>query len=101
MKPFDIIMINMSGYSEWQRGVSNRNYHILRELASSNAVGKVLAIDYPPLTLKRALRNTKENILHTIEGGGVLRRSPFDKLTKLSDSLYVYSNSMFFRKPEQ
>lgn len=100
MKPLDIVMLNMSGYAEWEGGVSNRNAHVLRELLNFRQVGKILAVDYPPLTLKRALRNHAENIVPTLEGGTVLHRSLYDKLTKLSDRLYVYSNSEFFLRPK-
>ncbi len=93
-------MFNMSGYAEWQRGVSNRNYHILKNLLQSEQVGKILAIDYPPLTIKRALRNHKENVLPPLQGGTVLSWSVYDKLTKLTDRLYVYSNSEFCIRPK-
>lgn len=100
MKQLDIIMINMSGYAEWQHGVSNRNGQLLREFAAMPQIRRVLAVDYPPLTLKRALRNTRENILPTLEGGSVQFWTPYDKLTKLSEKLFVYSNSEFFIRPE-
>src|SRR3989344_3562316 len=92
MKKFDIIMFNMSSYSEWERGVSNRNYHILKELLTDPRVGKIFAIDYPPLTLKRALRNYKENNVMSLKTGKVITRSLYDIVSKISDRLYVYSN---------
>ncbi len=99
MKQFDIIMFNMSGYAEWQRGVSNRNYHVLRQLLQSEQVRKILAVDYPPLTLKRALRNHIENVVPPLKDGKVISWSLYDKVTKLSDKLYVYSNSEFCIRP--
>lgn len=100
MKPIDIIMFNMSGYAEWQRGVSNRNYHVLRHLLQSERVGKILAVDYPPLTIKRAIRNHAENVVPPLVGGKVEFWSLYDKLTKLSDRLSVYSNSEFCVRPK-
>jgi teichuronic acid biosynthesis glycosyltransferase TuaH len=100
MKPIDIIMFNMSGYAEWQRGVSNRNYHILKHLLQSDRIGKILAVDYPPLTIKRAFRNHKENVVPRLQGGKVVSWSLYDKLTKFSDRLYVYSNSEFCIRPK-
>ncbi|MBI4090910.1 MAG: glycosyltransferase [Candidatus Komeilibacteria bacterium] len=100
MKPLDIIMINMSGYAEWQHGVSNRNGQLIREFAAMPHIRRILAVDYPPLTLKRALRNTWENIIPALDGGTVQFRTPYDKLTKLSDAVFVYSNSEFFIRPE-
>lgn len=99
MTAFDIIVINMSSYSEWQHGVSNRNYHVLSELAKSPAVGKIFAVDYPPLTFKRALRNYKENMLAPLRGGSIESWSLLDRVTKLADKLLVYSSCEFFIHP--
>lgn len=96
MKPFDIIMFNASNYSEWEEGVSNRNYHVLRQLLARPEVGRILAIDYLPLTPKRALRMYKEDIVLNLKGGEVLQRTLTSKLTKMSDKLYVYSDINFF-----
>ncbi|OGY89879.1 MAG: hypothetical protein A3B30_03065 [Candidatus Komeilibacteria bacterium RIFCSPLOWO2_01_FULL_52_15] len=101
MKTFDVIMVNMSSYAEWQRGTSNRNYHVLRELAHDSRVGKILAVDYPPLTIKRGIRNYMENIFPTLSGGSVLTFGAADKLTKLGDKLFVYTNSAFFLSPDR
>jgi teichuronic acid biosynthesis glycosyltransferase TuaH len=100
-KAFDIVMFSMSNYAEWERGVSNRNYHVLKELSQSDRVNKILTVDYPPLTLKRAFRNQKEGIFTSLREGTVVSRSFYDKLTKMSENLYVYSNSEFFLRPEQ
>jgi hypothetical protein len=61
-KKFDVIMFNMSSFSEWEEGVSNRNFHVLQQLLQNENIGKILAVDYLPLSFKRALRNYKENI---------------------------------------
>ena len=100
MRPLDVVMINMSNYAEWQNGVSNRNYHILQELSHSDAIGKIIAIDYPPLTFKRSLRNYKESLLRPPAGGTVIARSATRTVTKLSERLYIYSNVSFFMRPE-
>jgi len=101
MKQFDIIMVNMSSYPEWQRGVSNRNYHVLHELVKSDQINRILAVDYPPLNLKRAVRCYRENMIPTLKDGKVVKRSLTDKLTRLSDKLYVYTNCEFFISPER
>ena len=62
MTQYDVIMFGMSNYSEWDKGVSNRNYHVLKELLNKPEVNKILYIDYLPLTWKRALRILKEDI---------------------------------------
>ena len=99
MKKFDIIMFNMSSYTEWEHGVSNRNYHVLKELLKNPDIGTILAVDYPPLTAKRAARNFIENIITPLREGTVISRSLHDKLTKVSDRLFVYSNISFFKRP--
>jgi len=100
MKTFDIIMFNMSNYSEWQGGVSNRNWHVLKQLLARPEVGKILAVDYLPLTWKRALRMYKEDLVMNLDRGQVLKRGLGSKLTKLSDKLYVYSDINFFWRPQ-
>lgn len=87
----DFIMFNMSSYVEWQNGVNNRNFQLLNNLLENNAVDKILAIDYLPFTLKRTLRNYKENILENIREGTVIKKGLFSKLTKINDKLFVYS----------
>ncbi len=63
LKKFDLVIFNMSSYIEWQKGISNRNFHILNHLKNNPQINKILAIDYLPHTPKRALRNWKENIM--------------------------------------
>jgi teichuronic acid biosynthesis glycosyltransferase TuaH len=100
MKKFDVIMFNMSGYSEWEEGVSNRNYHVLQQLLHNEQVGKILAVDYLPLSFKRTLRNYKENITLNLKNGQVVKRKLTNKVTKISDKLYIYSDVNFFLKPK-
>lgn len=100
MKTFDIIMFNMSNYSEWEGGVSNRNWHVLKQLLVRPEVGQILAVDYLPLHWRRALRMYKEDLVLNLKAGEVLERSLSSKLTKLSDKLYVYSDINFFWRPK-
>lgn len=100
MKQFDVIMFNMSNYSEWDEGVSNRNYHVLRELLNRPEIGKILAVDYLPLSWKRSLRIYKEDLVLNIEGAKVVKRGLTYKVTKISDKLYVYSDINFFLRPK-
>ncbi len=92
-------MFNMSNYSEWDEGVSNRNYHVLRELINREEVGKVLAVDYLPLDIKRAIRIYKEDIVLNIKDAKTIKRGLTSKLTKMSDKLYVYTDLDFFWRP--
>ncbi len=99
-KKFDVIMLNMSSYSEWEEGVSNRNYHVLQQLLHNEQIGKILAVDYLPLNWKRALRNYKENIALNLNEGEVIKKRLTFKVTKLSEKLYVYSDVRFFFNPK-
>jgi glycosyltransferase involved in cell wall biosynthesis len=99
MKQFDLIIFNMSNYSEWEGGVSNRNYHVLKQLQARPEINKILAIDYLPLTLKRAIRIYKEDLVLNLKSGEVIRRRPTNKLTKVSDKLYVYTDIDFLWRP--
>lgn len=100
MKTFDVIMFNMSNYSEWDEGVSNRNYHILRELLNREEVGKILAVDYMPLNFKRALRNYKEGVVLNINNAKIVKRGLTHKVSKISDKLYVYTDTDFWLRPK-
>ena len=73
-KKFDVIMFNMSSFSEWEEGVSNRNYHVLQQLLHNDQVGKILAVDYLPLNFKRALRNYKENVALNLKEGEIIKK---------------------------
>ncbi len=99
MKKFDVIMFNMSSYSEWDEGVSNRNYHVLQQLLQNEQVGKILSVDYLPITFKRALRNYKENNVLNIKNSKIIKRNFFSKVTKVSNKLYIYSDVSFFISP--
>ncbi|MCB9802617.1 glycosyltransferase [Candidatus Nomurabacteria bacterium] len=99
-KKFDVIMFNMSSFSEWEEGVSNRNYHVLQQLLQNDQIGKILAVDYLPLNFKRALRNYKENVALNLKKGQVIKKRPTYKVTKISEKLYVYSDVNFFLSPK-
>ncbi|MDD5625786.1 MAG: glycosyltransferase [Patescibacteria group bacterium] len=64
-KSLEIVMFNMSSFSEWEGGIVNRNYHIFNKLSQDEKVKRIIAVDFLPFTFKRALRNYLENILKT------------------------------------
>ena len=99
-QPLDLVLINMSNFWEWQKGVSNRNYHILRELEKNPNINRIVCLDYPPLTWKRAARNLKESILTPLDNGTVIQRDLFSRTTKISDRLYVHGSLRSVRSPE-
>ena len=54
----NIVIFNMSAFSEWERGIQNRNFHILKNLRANGKIGKIVAIDYLPHNFKRNTKNT-------------------------------------------
>ena len=54
---YEVVMFNMSNFSEWEKGVTNRNRQIFTQLTLNKKVSQIVAIDYLPFTLKRALKN--------------------------------------------
>ncbi|MFH1866800.1 MAG: glycosyltransferase [Patescibacteria group bacterium] len=64
----DIVMFNMSAYSEWQQGYVNRNSHILHELLRDPRVRKIVAVDYLPFTWKRAAKIWLQDVMHWPRG---------------------------------
>ncbi|MGC9049114.1 MAG: glycosyltransferase [Patescibacteria group bacterium] len=89
----------MSSYSEWERGIANRNYHIFRYLLNDERVKRIIAVDFLPFTLKRAVRNYLENIVSGPKGK-IVYRDWTTKCTKISDKLFIFStiDSYFFSK---
>jgi len=85
-----IIMFNMSSYSEWAGGVVNRNYHIFNNLLKNESVSRIIAVDFLPFTLKRAIRNWRENILSGPKGD-IIYRDFTTKCTKINEKVYVFS----------
>lgn len=62
-KTIDIIMFNMSAYTDWQHGIANRNMYILHSLLKDDRVRKIIAVDYLPFTFRRAVRQWFQNVL--------------------------------------
>ncbi|MDA2936022.1 glycosyltransferase [Patescibacteria group bacterium AH-259-L05] len=92
----------MSNYTEWEKGVVNRNYHIFNNLLQHSSVARIIAIDFLPFGYKRAIRNYGENIIHASHGE-VIYRDLTTKCTKIDDysaELYIFStiDSIFSHK---
>ncbi len=96
---YDVVMFAMSSYSEWQKGVSNRNFQIFNFLKSNNLINRILVVDYLPHTWKRAVRNWKENIFYNSYGTS-LKSSIFTRVYRPEDGVEIYSTikNIFNRK---
>lgn len=98
MEKMQIIMFNMSSYSEWKKGVVNRNYHVFNQLVKNELISKIIAVDFLPFTLKRTIRNLKENIIAGPEGK-IIYRTFTTKCTRINEKLFIFSTlSSFFSK---
>jgi len=99
---YEVIMFNMSSYSEWQHGVVNRNYHIFNYLLKNKDVKRVIAVDFLPFTFKRAIRNYWENIIKGSKGEVVYRdlTTKCVRINRDETELYIFStiDSIFSRK---
>ena len=97
----EVIMFNMSSYSEWQRGIVNRNYHIFNYFLNKKDVKRVIAIDFLPFTFKRAIRNYWENIIKGVKGEVVYRdlTTKCVRINRDDVELYIFStiDSIFSR----
>lgn len=64
-QPINIIMFGMSSYTDWDKGIANRNYHILQTLAKDERVGKIIAVDFLPIGFnwKRKLKYFYVNLI--------------------------------------
>ncbi|MDP2586550.1 MAG: glycosyltransferase [Candidatus Komeilibacteria bacterium] len=90
-KKLNILMFNMSAYSDWQKGVSNRNRQIFEQLLVNEKVNKILAVDFLPHTYKRATRILKDDIL--AKGKlPILKKSFFSKTIYTGDKLMIHSS---------
>ncbi len=95
----EIVMFNMSCFSEWQKGISNRNYQVFKKLTKNPKVKRIVLVDFLPFTLKRAIRNWLENILYSpISQKGkkvkTIDKSFTSQMTKLKGydcEVYVFS----------
>ncbi len=86
---FDLIILSMSSFSEWEKGVVNRNRLILEELQKRSDIGKVFMVDFLPFTLKRAIRNYFQNIIFGIKGK-IIYQGFFDRCIQYKN-IYIYS----------
>ncbi len=69
MRKYEILMFNMSNWSEWEKGVTNRNYQIFARLSQDKRVGRIIAVDYLPFSLKRSIKNYITDFLFPLAKG--------------------------------
>lgn len=98
MKPFDLLILNMSSFQEWQSGIVNRNFHVLKNLLTRPEIGRVLAVDYLPFSLKRGLKSYLESQAFGVKGRVIYRdftnrlvQIDASRLGRHRDKLFTFS----------
>lgn len=88
----------MSSYVDWQGGVSNRNYHILKNLLVDSRVNKILAIDYLPWSWKQFLKSLYYCywLLPKFNKEKKIKHLFLANLVQLDKNLYVLSAPIYF-----
>ncbi|MCR4279960.1 MAG: glycosyltransferase [Candidatus Komeilibacteria bacterium] len=104
-KKISIVMSNMSLYSDWQRGVNNRNRQIMAELQTREEVEQIVAIDFLPWGWRQALKVIFFGWLPNLVQPGVVYRSFFTVARRINEKLVVvsswrtlFSESAFWRE---
>lgn len=95
----------MSNYTDWQKGIANRNYHILQTLAKDERAGKIIAVDFLPIGFnwKRKLKYFYCNLIKGAVacdkdkkiciGSGETRFGDFtSRCYQIKSKIYVYSS---------
>ncbi|MCX6740920.1 MAG: glycosyltransferase [Candidatus Parcubacteria bacterium] len=95
----EVIMFNMSSYAEWQRGVSNRNFHICQSFLKDSRVSRLIAVDFLPFTFKRAVRSWLEGVMARVRGK-IIYQDLTTRAQRINDNLIVFStiDSLFSGK---
>lgn len=91
-KAINIVMFNMSSYFDWQRGISNRNWHILNTLLKDNRVKQIIAIDYLPWTWQKVIKNYMFGYLGYDGQSKVIFKNSLTKARKFNDKLTVITS---------
>jgi len=87
----NIVMFNMSKYSDWQKGIANRNYHVLHSLARNNHINKIIAVDFLPFNFKRALKTyIGDQVLRDTQGT-IIYGDLTSRCWQVSSKILVYS----------
>lgn len=90
-KHFDIIMFNMSSYSDWAKGVQNRNYHILHSIERLDYVRRIVAVDFLPYNTKQALKIYINDIVKNTHGGDIVYGDLTSECHQLTSKVFNYA----------
>lgn len=87
----NIIMFNMSRYADWQKGVVNRNYHVLHNLVKDERVNKVIAVDFLPFNWQRGIKNYINDQILKDTRGEIVYGDLTSRCWQISSKIFVYS----------
>ena len=88
---FDVIMFNMSTFYDWDHGIVNRNYNILNALAKQEGIGRIVAVDFLPLTWRGAVAHYVKNILMEANTGEMVYGDLTSACYQRSDKIFTYT----------
>jgi len=88
---FDVIMFNMSTFYDWDHGIVNRNYNILNALAKQEGIGRIVAVDFLPLTWRGAVAHYVKNILLEAKTGEMVYGDLTSACYQRTDKIFTYT----------
>jgi len=95
----DIILFNMSSYSEWKNGVQNRNFHVFQALKNDPKIGKILLVNFLPYTLKKSLKVLLKELWK--QHKNIIWKNLSTVVYEVEDNVYVYATiDSYFRKKQ-
>jgi hypothetical protein len=103
MKPFPVVLFNMSYYVHWGEGTLNRNWFIAHELLRDGRVEKLVHVDFIPYSITSCLRSVAFTA-SLIGKHELVTHDPLSALFKVSEREHLiiapiaYLSRMFFVK---
>lgn len=99
-KKIDIIMFGMSDYTDWQKGITNRNYQVFQTLIKDERVGKIMVVDFLPINFgwQRKVKYFYRNILrgaYACDLNKTICNSGETRFGDLTSRCYQVSNKVF------
>ncbi len=91
----------MSKYSDWQKGIANRNYHVLHNLVKRDEVNKVIAVDFIPFNWKRAVKTYIYDQILNDTRGDIVYGDLTSRCWQISSKILVYSTIDSLLNPEK
>ena len=87
---YNICLLGMSSWFEWEKGVVNRNRYIFQALKKHPEVDRILLVDYLPFSFRRKIREYFKAKIYKRDRNTVLKGWTY-KVNKADDKVWVYS----------